>query len=115
MPPATRSGAGASRAQSPISDRGRGGAARGEVPMPDTPTLHSRRVTRHMDHFILALKTDPATDRPSFLLSLYWLGYEPAGGPGHLAYLFADPAGTLPGTELVRSEEHTSELQSHVN
>jgi hypothetical protein len=34
-----------------------------------------------MDHFILALKTDPATDRPSFLLSLYWLGYELAGGP----------------------------------
>ena len=25
--------------------------------MPDTPTLHSRRITRQMDHFILALKT----------------------------------------------------------
>ena len=74
-------------------------------PMPDAPILHSRRITRHMDHFILALKTDPATDRPSFLLSLYWLGYEPAGGPGHLAYLFADPAGTLPGTELVLTDD----------
>jgi hypothetical protein len=76
-----------------------------DAPMPDTPTLHSRRITRQMDHFILALKTDPATDRPSFLLSLYWLGYELAGGPGHLAYLFADPAGTLPRIELVLTDD----------
>jgi hypothetical protein len=58
-----------------------------------------------MDHFILALKTDPARERPSFLLSLYWIGYELAGGPGHIAYLFADPAGSLPVSELVLTDD----------
>ena len=73
--------------------------------MPDTPTVHSRRITRQMDHYILALKNNLAADRPSFLLSLYWFGYELAGGPGHLAYLFADPAGELPGAELVLTDD----------
>ena len=40
--------------------------------MPDAPTIHSRRITRQMDHYILALKSNLAADRPSFLLSLYW-------------------------------------------
>jgi hypothetical protein len=58
-----------------------------------------------MDHFIMALKNNLAADRPSFLLSLYWFGYELAGGPGHLAYLFADPAGERPDTELVLTDD----------
>jgi hypothetical protein len=72
--------------------------------MPDGPTIHSRRVTRQMDHFILALRADPAAQQPSFLLSLYWIAYEDAGVAGHLAYLRADPAEGLPRTELVLTD-----------
>jgi hypothetical protein len=45
-----------------------------------------------MDHFIMALKTDPATDRPSFFLSLYWIGYAADAEPGHVAYLWTSGA-----------------------
>ena len=44
--------------------------------MPDAPVIHSRSLLRQMDHFIMALKTDPALDRPTFFLSLYWIEYD---------------------------------------
>ena len=36
----------------------------------------------------MALKVDPAVERPSFLLSLYWIGYAADAEPGHVAYLW---------------------------
>jgi len=55
----------------------------------DGPVIHSRNVLRQMDHFIMALKTDPALDRPGFFLSLYWIGYAADAEPGHVAYLWS--------------------------
>jgi len=46
-----------------------------------------------MDHFILALKTDPAHDRPDALVSLYWIGYTVELGAttsGHVAYVWGE-------------------------
>lgn len=57
--------------------------------MPAEPVIHSRNVLRQMDHFIMALKTDPALDRPSFFLSLFWIGYAADAEPGHVAYLWS--------------------------
>ena len=57
--------------------------------MADAPVIHSRSVLRQMDHFIMALKTDAAQDRPTFFLSLYWIEYAADAEPGHLAYLWA--------------------------
>ena len=56
--------------------------------MADAPVIHSRSVLRQMDHFIMALKTDAAQDRPSFFLSLYWIEYAADAEPGHVAYLW---------------------------
>jgi hypothetical protein len=42
-----------------------------------------------MDHFIMALKTDAALDRPTFFLSLYWIEYAADAEPGHVAYLWS--------------------------
>jgi len=55
----------------------------------DGPVIHSRSVLRQMDHFIMALKTDPVLDRPSFFLSLYWIEYAADAEPGHVAYLWS--------------------------
>jgi hypothetical protein len=55
----------------------------------DAPVIHSRSVLRQMDHFIMALKTDAAQDRPTFFLSLYWIEYAADAEPGHVAYLWA--------------------------
>ena len=57
--------------------------------MPDAPVIHSRSLLRQMDHFIMALKTDPALDRPTFFLSLYWIEYAADAEPGHVAYLWS--------------------------
>ena len=57
--------------------------------MRDGPIIASRSVLRQMDHFIMALKTDPALERPSFFLSLYWIGYAADAEPGHVAYLWS--------------------------
>jgi hypothetical protein len=64
--------------------------------MSQSPTIHSRRVSRQMDHFILALKTDATHERPDVLVSLYWIGYtvelgEPTSG--HVAYVWAPGRG----------------------
>lgn len=56
---------------------------------PSGPVIHSRRVLRQMDHFIMALKTDAALDRPTFFLSLYWIEYAADAEPGHVAYLWS--------------------------
>ena len=59
------------------------------------PSVHSSRINRQMDHLIMALKVDPGTERPDFLLSLYWIGYTAeAGEPdrGHVAYLWSTNA-----------------------
>lgn len=72
--------------------------------MPGVPTIHSSRVDRQMDHFIMALKIDPAAERPDFLLSLYWIGYTvEAGEPdhGHVAYLWSTSAGGHRGSRSV--------------
>ena len=37
----------------------------------------------------MALKTDAALDRPTFLLSLYWIEYAADAEPGHVAYLWS--------------------------
>lgn len=69
--------------------RGRGGATDDDGRLASDPTIHSSRVLRQMDHFIMALKTDPSHERPDFLLSLYEIRYtiEPgAQGAGHVAY-----------------------------
>jgi hypothetical protein len=63
--------------------------SRGDPPVADAPVIHSRSVLRQMDHFIMALKTDAAQDRPTFFLSLYWIEYAADAEPGHLAYLWA--------------------------
>src|SRR4029077_13820105 len=68
--------------------------------MPGVPTIHSSRIDRQMDHLIMALKIDPAAERPDFLLSLYWIGYTvESGAPdhGHVAYLWSTSAGGRPG------------------
>src|SRR5262245_10329661 len=61
------------------------------------PTIHARSLLRQMDHYILALKTDPDHDRPDALVSLYWLGYTAeVGAPpsGHVVYVYlAGPGG----------------------
>jgi hypothetical protein len=62
-----------------------------------------------MDHLIMALKLDPATERPDFLLSLYWIGYTTeAGEPdhGHVAYLWSTNAG---GHRRTRSQGATTD------
>jgi hypothetical protein len=49
-----------------------------------------------MDHFIMALTTDPARDRPDTMVSLYWIGYTTElGAPtsGHVAYAWGPGAG----------------------
>ena len=69
---------------------------RTEVHVPETPTIHSHRIERQMDHFIMALKVDPASDRPSFLLSLYWIGYEAEAAPGHVAFVSTTGADDAP-------------------
>jgi hypothetical protein len=61
--------------------------------MSQQPTIHSRRITRQMDHFIMALSTDPAHDRPDMLVSLYWMGYTVELGSvtsGHVAYVWGE-------------------------
>ena len=63
--------------------------SRGDPPVADAPVIHSRSVLRQMDHFIMALKTDAAQDRPTFFLSLYWIEYAADAEPGHVAYLWA--------------------------
>ena len=67
--------------------------------MSDGPVIHSRHVIRQMDHFIMALKTDPAVERPSFFLSLYWVGYAADAEPGHVAYLWTTAVGAHPAIE----------------
>src|SRR5207245_2281353 len=44
------------------------------------PSVHSSRINRQMDHLVMALKVDPGTERPDFLLSLYWIGYTAEAG-----------------------------------
>jgi hypothetical protein len=65
----------------------------------DGPVIHSRRVLRQMDHFIMALKTDPALERPSFLLSLYWIEHAADAEPGHAAYLWTTETPGHPAIE----------------
>ena len=72
--------------------------------MPEAPIIHSRRIRRQMDHFIMALKVDPAMERPSFFLSLYWIGYSVDAEPGHLAYLSTSSDRTQPETEVVLTD-----------
>ena len=69
--------------------------------MADGPVIHSRRVLRQMDHFIMALKTDPALDRPAFFLSLYWIEYAADAEPGHVAYLWSTGVEGAPPVEAV--------------
>jgi hypothetical protein len=72
-----------------------------------TPTIHARTVLRQMDHYILALKTDPVHEAPDALVSLYWLGYtvelgDPASG--HVAYVYQAPdpsAGSEPRVRVL--------------
>lgn len=57
------------------------------------PTILSTSIRRQMDHFILAIARDPGADRPTAVLSLYWIGYtSELGAPmaGHVAYLWHD-------------------------
>src|SRR6478672_11139773 len=63
--------------------------SRGDPPVADAPVIHSRSLLRQMDHFIMALKTDPALDRPTFFLSLFWIEYAADAEPGHVAYLWS--------------------------
>lgn len=68
------------------------------------PVIHSRSVLRQMDHFIMALKTDPDVERPSFFLSLYWIEYAADAEPGHMAYLWTSGADGRPPIEEVLTD-----------
>jgi hypothetical protein len=70
----------------------------------DGPVIHSRHVIRQMDHFIMALKTDPSSERPSFLLSLYWIGYSADAEPGHAAYLWTTAMPDHPAVEAALTD-----------
>ena len=72
--------------------------------MPDGPVIHSRNVLRQMDHFIMALKTDPALDRPGFFLSLYWIEYAADAEPGHVAYLWSTGIDGVAPLEVVLTD-----------
>ncbi len=74
--------------------------------MPDGPVIHSRNVLRQMDHFIMALKTDPALDRPGFFLSLYWIAYAADAEPGHVAYLWSTGIEGIAPLEAVLTDNH---------
>ncbi len=68
------------------------------------PIIHSRRVIRQMDHFIMALKVDAAMERPSFFLSLYWIGFSVYAEPGHVAYLWTSPDRDQPESEVALTD-----------
>jgi len=70
----------------------------------DGPVIHSRNVLRQMDHFIMALKTDPALDRPGFFLSLYWIEYAADAEPGHMAYLWSTGIDGVAPLEVVLTD-----------
>ena len=72
--------------------------------MTQGPVIHSRRVIRQMDHLIMALKTDPSLERPTFFLSLYWIGYAADAEPGHAAYLWTAETSGLPAIEAVLTD-----------
>ncbi len=72
--------------------------------MPEAPIIHSRRVLRQMDHFIMALKVDAAMERPCFFLSLYWIGYSVDAEPGHVAYLWASSDRGQPESEVALTD-----------
>lgn len=72
--------------------------------MPEAPTILSDRVIRQMDHFIMALKVEPAAVRPSFFLSLYWIGYAVDAEPGHVAYMWAAGDGVQAESEVVLTD-----------
>jgi hypothetical protein len=57
-----------------------------------------------MDHFIMALKVDPAVERPSLLLSLYWVGHAADAEPGHVAYLWTSADGDQPAIEVALTD-----------
>jgi hypothetical protein len=80
--------------------------------MSQQPTIHSRRITRQMDHFILALKTDPAHDRADVLVSLYWIGYTvELGAPmsGHVAYAWGHADGDEPIEDVLTDNPELAE------
>ncbi len=72
--------------------------------MPEAPIIHSRRVIRQMDHFIMALKADPALERPSFFLSLYWIEHAADAEPGHVAFLWTSADGDQPAIEVALTD-----------
>src|SRR5690349_25011097 len=72
--------------------------------VPDAPVIHSRSVLRQMDHFIMALKTDPTLDRPTFFLSLYWIEYAADAEPGHVLYLWPTGIEGVEPIEVVLTE-----------
>jgi hypothetical protein len=72
--------------------------------VPEAPTIHSRRVIRQMDHFIMALKVDPAQERPSFFLSLYWIEHAADAEPGHVAYMWTSAVADQPAIEVALTD-----------